>query len=200
MPSRTLTGCLGSLAAALTLGLASPSHAGPREDVLEAWQRALDRGAYSMVMSTESRGREYRSEMDVRLPSSFHMRSPDSEMVMLPEGTWMKVDGSWMQMPMNMSKMVEGYSKEAIEEGKRGLGEVEVIGEGIVEGCEAITYRYTSRGKFMGMKGESEAELSVCKDTGLPRLMTSTSGSKRHPDTVRIVYDFERDFEIRAPR
>jgi hypothetical protein len=200
MRYRTATATASLLCIGISFGLASKAHAGPREEVLEAWQRALDRGAYSMVMSTESRGREHRSEMDVRLPASFHMRSPESEMITLPEGTWMKVNGNWMQMPMNMSKMVEGYSKDAIEEGKRGLGEVEVVGEGMVEGCEATTYRYTSRGKFMGMKGDSEAELAVCKDSGLPRLLTSTSGSKRRPDTVRIVYDFESAVDIRPPR
>lgn len=200
MRNRTSTATTSLLCFGVFFGFASGAHAGPREDVLEAWQRALDRGAYSMVMSTESRGREHRTEMDVRLPMSFHMRSPESEMIMLPEGTWMKVNGSWMKMPMNMSKAVEGYSKDAIEEGKRGLGEVEVVGEGLVEGCEATTYRYTSRGKFMGMKGDSEAQLAVCKDSGLPRLLTSTSGSKRRPDTVRIVYDFESAVDIRPPR
>ncbi|SDD23927.1 hypothetical protein [Aquimonas voraii] len=170
-----------------------------RDEVVAAWQKTLDHGSYRMRMEVESRGRTTTQEMDVQLPSSFHMRSPDSEMILLPQGTWMRVNGNWMQMPMNMSRMVEAYSAEAIEEGKRGLAEVERIGEGMVEGCDAVSYRYTTRGKFMGVSSDSTTEMAVCKDSGLPRQLTSTSG-KRRKDSVRIVYDFETPIDIRPPR
>jgi hypothetical protein len=175
------------------------AQADARDDVVAAWQKTLDHGSYRMRMEVESRGRTTIQELDVQLPASFHMRSPDSEMIMLPQGTWMRVDGNWMQMPMNMSRMVDAYSSDAIEEGKRGLVEVERIGEGMVEGCDAISYRYTTRGKFMGITSDSTTEMAVCKDSGLPRKLTSTSG-KRGQDTVRIVYDFDTAIDIRPPR
>ncbi len=175
------------------------ARADAREEVVAAWQKTLEHGSYRMRMEVESRGRTTIQQMDVQLPASFHMRSPESEMILLPQGTWMRVDGNWMQMPMNMSRMVEAYSAEAIEEGKQGLAEVERIGEGMVEGCEAATYRYTTRGKFMGVASDSATEMAVCKDSGLPRLLTSTSG-KRRQDSVRIVYDFEAAIDIRPPR
>lgn len=178
---------------------ADVAHADPRDEVVAAWQKTLDKGSYRLRMETESRGRTTLQEMDVQLPASFHMRSPESEMILLPQGTWMRVDGRWMQMPMNMARMVEAYSADAIEEGKRGLSEVERIGEGMVEGCDAISYRYTTQGKFMGIESHSTTEMAVCKDTGLPRQLVSTSG-KRRKDTVRIIYDFETAIDIRPPR
>lgn len=178
---------------------ADTAYADAREEVVAAWEQTLAHGSYRMHMAIESRGRTTTQQMDVQLPASFHMRSPESEMILLPQGTWMRVDGNWMQMPMNMSRMVEAYSANAIEEGKRGLVEVERIGEGVVEGCDAISYRYTTQGKFMGMESDSTTEMAVCKDSGLPRLLTSTSG-KRRKDTVRIVYDFETTIDIRPPR
>jgi hypothetical protein len=188
------------LALACLAALCGDASAEPRDELIAAWQKVMDRGSYRMLMSVESRGRTQSQEMDVQLPSSFHMRSPETEMILLPQGTWMRVNGNWMQMPVNMSKTIEGYTADAIEEGKQSLGAVERIGEGVVEGCEAVTYRYTSSGKFMGVKGDSAAEMAVCKDTGLPRLLTSTSGSARRPEVVRIVYDFDTAIDIRPPR
>lgn len=183
--------------AALGLG-ADAARADARDEVIAAWENAMARGSYRMQMSTESRGRTQSQEIDVQLPSSFHMRSPETEMVMLPQGTWMRVNGSWMRMPVNVSQMAEAYSADAIEQGKQSLQQVERVGEGMVEGCDAVSYRYTSSGKFMGIRSDSTTEMPVCKDSGLPRLLTSTSGGRR-ADTVRIVYDFDAAIDIRPP-
>lgn len=183
--------------AVLSLG-ADAARADARDEVIAAWENTMARGSYRMQMSTESRGRTQSQEIDVQLPSSFHMRSPETEMVMLPQGTWMRVKGSWMRMPVNVSQMAEAYSADAIEQGKQSLQQVERVGEGVVEGCDAVTYRYTSSGKFMGIRNDSTTEMAVCKDSGLPRLLTSTSGGRR-ADTVRIVYDFEAAIDIRPP-
>jgi hypothetical protein len=183
--------------AALGLG-ADAARADARDEVIAAWENAMARGSYRMQMSTESRGRTQSQEIDVQLPSSFHMRSPETEMVMLPQGTWMRVNGSWMRMPVNVSQMAEAYSADAIEQGKQSLQQVERVGEGMVEGCDAVSYRYTSSGKFMGIRSDSTTEMAVCKDSGLPRLLTSTSGGRR-ADTVRIVYDFDAAIDIRPP-
>ncbi len=183
--------------AVLSLG-ADAARADARDEVIAAWENTMARGSYRMQMSTESRGRTQSQEIDVQLPSSFHMRSPETEMVMLPQGTWMRVNGSWMRMPVNVSQMAEAYSADAIEQGKQSLQQVERVGEGVVEGCDAVTYRYTSSGKFMGIRNDSTTEMAVCKDSGLPRLLTSTSGGRR-ADTVRIVYDFEAAIDIRPP-
>ncbi|ODU46439.1 hypothetical protein [uncultured Aquimonas sp.] len=183
--------------AVLCLG-ADAARADARDEVIAAWENTMARGSYRMQMSTESRGRTQSQEIDVQLPSSFHMRSPETEMVMLPQGTWMRVNGSWMRMPVNVSQMAEAYSADAIEQGKQSLQQVERVGEGVVEGCDAVTYRYTSSGKFMGIRNDSTTEMAVCKGSGLPRLLTSTSGGRR-ADTVRIVYDFEAAIDIRPP-
>lgn len=183
--------------AVLSLG-ADAARADARDEVIAAWENTMARGSYRMQMSTEGRGRTQSQEIDVQLPSSFHMRSPETEMVMLPQGTWMRVNGSWMRMPVNVSQMAEAYSADAIEQGKQSLQQVERVGEGVVEGCDAVTYRYTSSGKFMGIRNDSTTEMAVCKDSGLPRLLTSTSGGRR-ADTVRIVYDFEAAIDIRPP-
>ena len=183
--------------AALGLG-ADAARADARDEVIAAWENAMARGSYRMQMSTESRGRTQSQEIDVQLPSRFHMRSPETEMVMLPPGTWMRVNGSWMRMPVNVSQMAEAYSADAIEQGKQSLQQVERVGEGMVEGCDAVSYRYTSSGKFMGIRSDSTTEMAVCKDSGLPRLLTSTSGGRR-ADTVRIVYDFDAAIDIRPP-
>ena len=178
----------------------TPAQADARAEVIAAWEKALAKGSYRMHIHSEARGEPHTTEIDVELPASFHMRTPESEIVMLPEGTWMQVGGQWIRSPVNMSRQVEGYTAEALEEGKRTLGSVERIGEDTVEGCLADRYRYAQSGRFMGIRNDAEVEIAICKDSGLPREVRSTGGSKRRPETTRIVYDFDADIRIRAPR
>ena len=183
-----------ALLAALGAGTA---HADPRAEVVDAFEKAMDDGSYRMLMDASQGGRTVRSEMSVQLPNRFHMKNEGGEFIVLPAGTWMNAGGQWMKMPMNMSQMIEGFGAEAIEKAMASIQEVEYVGEAEAEDCGSKHYRYRAAGEFMGVKSDTETEVWICQDNGLPVRMVSNERGKA--DKVTIVYDWKTPVDIQAP-
>jgi hypothetical protein len=162
--------------------------------LIDAFTKAMARGSYAMQIETEVKGRPYRTEMKVSYPDRYHMRSPDTEIIILPQGTWMNAGGQWMKVPMNMSQMIAGYSKEAMQQGMASISEVRREGSEAIDGCTADLYRYRTSGEFMGVKQASTQVAAICRDTGLPlRLVTEGKSA------VTIHYDFSSEVRIAPP-
>lgn len=187
--------CLAVAVTALILDPA-PALADAREDLVAAFHKAMSKGHYTAQVLTEAKGRPYQSRVAVIFPDRFHLRTPDSEMVILPEGTWMQAGGQWMKVPMDMSRMIRSYSKEAMENGMAGIREVRVEGSEEVEGCLADLYHYEASGEFMGVKSASRLVAAVCRDSGLPVRLVSTG---ERGEKVTILYDFDSEVTIRPP-
>lgn len=186
-----------SCAVLLGFLFASPAWAGPREAVMEAFQKAFSAQGYRASMTSKVNGREYPTQIEVQWPNRYHITTPDSEIIVVPEGTWVKAGGQWMKMPMDMSKTIEGYSRRAMDEGLAGMGEVSEIGGDTVDGCAATVYRYVSSAKFMGVDSSAEVDVAICNSSGLPVRMVSRPKGKGEPVTMH--YDFTAPVDIRAP-
>lgn len=180
---------------AAALLAAGPALADDRADLARAFERAMSGGHYTAQIETQVRGKPYVTEMRVVFPDRFHMKTPDAEMVILPQGTWMNAGGQWMKMPVNMSQQIAGYSKEAMQEGLSSLAEVTRTGSENIDGCTSDLYRYRVSGQFMGVKDASTAEAAVCRDNGLPVRVVSQG-----KDAVTIRYDFSSPVVIEPPR
>ena len=173
------------------------AQADPRAEVMAAFEKMMDDGSYHMRMSADTRNGVVSNEMQVQLPDRFHMKNEGGEFIVLPSGTWMNAGGQWMKMPMNMSQMIAGYSTEAMEKGMAAIQDVQYLGEESVEGCDSKHYSYNARGEFMGIKSDSQTEVWVCGDNGLPVRMVSSERGK--DDKVTITYDWDKPVDIRAP-
>ncbi len=182
---------------ALLLASALPgaqAMADERAAVVDAFSKAMEKGRYSAEMVTEVKGRPYTTQMKVVFPDRFHMKSPDAEFIILPQGTWMNAGGQWMKMPMNMSKVIAGHSKQAMEQGMAAVVNVSRVGTAEVKGCTSDLYSYRAEGEYMGLKNSGDVEAAVCRDSGLPVRLVS-----KGRDSVTIHYDFESEVEIRPP-
>lgn len=176
---------------------AGAAHADARGELIDAFQKVIDDGSYRMTMDAESRRGSTKMEMLVQLPDRFHMKNEGGEFIVLPAGTWMNAGGQWMKMPMNMSKMIAGYSADAMKQGMAAIQDVSYVGEETAEGCSAKRYRYSARGEFMGVKNDSESDVWICQDDGLPVRIVSNERGKT--DKVTIVYDWDAPVNIKAP-
>lgn len=186
-----------SVALLLASLVSTRASADPRDEVIAAFNAALAKQAYHVTTITQVRGKDYESHAAVQLPGSFHMTTPDSETIVMPRGSWMKMDGEWMKLPMDMSKMVQNLTFEAMKNGERFVQDVEATGSETIGGCAAQNYRYRTEGKVMGFKADSTVDLSVCGDTGLPVRLISTDAKGKSRTELR--YDFDTPVEIRAP-
>ena len=184
-----------TLALLLTVGLHSGAAlADDRATVIEAFTKAMAKGQYTAQMVSQVKGRPYTTELQVVFPDSYRMKSPDAEFIILPKGTWMNAGGQWMKVPMNMSKMIAGHSKQAMEKGVDSLTDVRRAGTEDINGCTSDIYHYRASGEYMGLKNSSEVQAAICRDSGLPVRLVSEGR-----ESVTIHYDFESPVTIRAP-
>lgn len=182
---------------ASTLLAAGVAHAEPRDDIVAAFRKAMDDGSYRMVMNVPTPQGPMETTMDVELPDRFHMKHAQGEFIVLPEGTWMNAAGNWMKAPMDMSQMTESFSQQAMEDGIAAIQNVRVIGEETIDGCDATRYAYDARGEILGNSTDSEVEVAICNDSGLPVAMSTTE--RGSGQSVSIRYDFDAEIDIRAP-
>jgi len=183
---------------ALEVFSASDVQAGAREEVIAAFQAATSAASYRMLIETESRRGTVSTQLDVQLPGRFHMKAAEAEFVIVPEGTWINVGGSWTQVPIDMSQRMQGFRIEDIEQAAGQLTEVERIGDETINGCANALYRYLATNTVVGRASNDRIELAICEASGLPsRLRTEP---QKQGEAVTIHYDFAAAIEIRAPK
>ena len=181
----------------LFVACATQAHADPRAEVFASFDKAQAQASYRAVSSVEVKGKTMQSTIDVQLPGSFHMKSPEAEVIVLPGGSWMYQGGQWMKLPMDMSQMVKGMTLAAIRDGANTVKDVVKLDSETVEGCMADSYSYRSQGKIMGMDAAADVQLWVCQDSGLPIRFVSVDLKGQGRTTV--VYDYDAAVDIRAP-
>ena len=186
-----------SLAMALALVVAGPVHADGRAEVMAAFDKAMTQKSYRAQSTTEVSGQPQTSTIEVQPPDRFHMRSPESEVIVLPAGSWMNQGGQWMKLPMDMSAMVKGMTLAAMKDSANIVQDVKPLGSASINGCESQTYSYHSSGKVMGMNVEAEVEVAICGDTGLPVRITSIDA--KHKSRTVVDYDYSAAIDIQPP-
>ncbi len=186
-----IAACAGTLAS-------TPAAADPRDEVIAAFQQAMNAKSYRMQIEIDNKRGPISTQMDVQMPNRFHMKAAEAEFIIVPEGTWINAAGRWMKVPVDMSKQMQGYRIEDMQEAASQLPAVEEIGSDTVNGCASTLYRYTSNTSFAGRSSEDDIEVAVCESSGKPIRLRSTP--KRRGEAVTIHYDFEAAVNIRAPQ
>jgi hypothetical protein len=184
-------------ALALLLSAAAPALADDRADLVAAFGKGFAKGSFRAEMQVMVDGKPMTTRTDVQWPDRYHMRTSDMEVIILPQGTWMNPGGSgqWMPVPMDMSAMIKGFSKQGLDDNLAALTDVRKVGSAEVAGCASSLYRYRTAGEFLGVARDAEAEVAVCDRTGLPvRVVTGDQ------DPVTVLYDFEAAIDIQPPR
>jgi hypothetical protein len=186
------------LAVALAASIAtSPAHADPRGDVMAAFEQAMAQKSYRATSTSQVRGQAMTSTIQAQPPDRFHMSSPESEVIVVPGGSWMKQGDQWMKLPMDMSAMIKGMTLAAMKDSANLVQDVKELDSADVNGCDSKTYAYHSSGEMMGVSVEAEVEVAICGETGLPVRITSVD-TKQKTRTV-VDYDYAAAVNIQAP-
>src|SRR3954468_3585384 len=86
-----------------------------RDDVFKAYQKMMaSRFAVDITTAGDSGTMKSHGEYDT--VERIHFKSDRMEMIVLPEGTWMKTGKDWMQPPVDMSGMVKQFVPKSIED------------------------------------------------------------------------------------
>ena len=174
----------------LGLIISTPAHADCLAEVQTIMQNHMKAGPYHVTMESDAGGAKRAMEIDAILPSSFHMKGPKMEFIMLKEGVWMNTGGKWMTMPAAMSGMVEQNIKIGIAAGMKAISNVQCEGAQPIEGQTLNKYEMDSSGQAMGLNVSTHVTM-YASGKGLPQIMVvdgEAMGHKSH--TVQhITYD-----------
>jgi hypothetical protein len=106
-------------AAALSCGLVfvfeTASAADAREDVFRAYQKIMV-SRFSVDITSVSGSDTMRSHGDYDTVERIHFKNDKMEMVVIPEGTWMRTGNEWMKPPVDMSGMVKQFIPKSVED------------------------------------------------------------------------------------
>ena len=172
------------------LVLSTPAHADCLAEIQGIMQNHMKAGPYHIAMESDMGGAKRMMEIDAIMPSSFHMKAPNMEFIMLKEGVWMNTAGKWMNMPAAMSGMMEQNIKTGIASGMKAISNVQCEGAQPIEGQTLNKYEMDSSGQAMGINVVSHITM-YASDKGLPQIMMvdgEAMGHKTHA-VQHITYD-----------
>ncbi|MDP8995692.1 MAG: hypothetical protein M3O03_01625 [Pseudomonadota bacterium] len=180
---------LNAFTTVVGLVLSTPAHADCLAEIQGIMQNYIKAGPYHAAMESDIGGPKRTTEIDAILPSSFHMKAPDVEVIILKEGVWMNTGGKWMTMPVAMSGMVEQNIKMSIASMK-DLSNVQCEGAQSIESQTLNKYEMDSSGRAMGINLVTHVTM-YASDKGLPQIMVvdgEEMGHKNHT-VLHITYD-----------
>jgi hypothetical protein len=188
---------LGALPA---LALESSSDA--RAELIGSWQKmTAQRDLAFRVTSTIDMGKRapMKSLTKVRWPNRFHMKNDQSEMVILPAGTWMKLDGNWMKMPIDMQKAVAQFTPEVTRQSMEMMQNVRFVGLDNVGVQPVKVYTYDFDGKIMGIRSSGTSKVFLSVASGYPLRIETTGKAMGKTSTTINEYEYDDSIRIESP-
>ncbi|MEO9168791.1 MAG: hypothetical protein ABI230_10345 [Aestuariivirga sp.] len=177
-----------SLFAIFALCLASATASADCKSDVDAIVKAMmHAGPYHMSMVSDRGGKTTKMEADVILPSSEHIKLDQMELVILPQGTWMKRGGSWLSAPSPLGANMLTNMMSTFKDTRSNM----VCGSSEdFDGHSYKVYKYDSAGEVMGIKTSSHITLYM-GDNGLPvgLIVDGNSMGVHSVTTEHINYD-----------
>ena len=159
----------------------------------------LKAGAYHSQIDMDMGAIKRKTEVDVILPSSFHMKSEQMEAIVLANGAWMKAGGKWMAMPAGVSGQITSGIKNNMDTSKMNLSNVQCLGMQRMEGQSYTAYSFDSSAEVMGTKATSH--ITTYKNSnGLPAIMMIEGEAMGHKSKTMQHITYDPNITISPPK
>jgi hypothetical protein len=173
-----------------------------RAELISLWQKMTERRdlAFRVTsVTTSGKGKPMKSQMDVRWPDRFHMKNDQSEMIIVPGGTWMNANGQWMKMPIDMQKMIAQFTPEMMKKSMQGTSNVRFVGVDSVRGTPVKVYQYDFDMEVMGINSSGTSRISLDVVSGYPLHIETTGKAMGKTSTTIADYEYDDSIRIEAP-
>lgn len=185
-----------SLIALIACACASGSvRADARADLLDAFQKTMDsRFAVDARSTGDGEATTMHGEYDTI--KRIHMTTDDVEIIVVPEGTWMRSGGGdWTQPPIDMSAMVNRLMPQTIAEMRDGISNVKDEGATTWQGQPARIVSFDQKTKIMMFTVESSNRVWI---DAQGRIIHSEAESTTMGKKSKTVQDIRYDDSIRV--
>lgn len=182
------------LVAGLLLAAPTFARADAKADLLAAQQKMMDSRFITEIVST-SQGDDTRVEGRFDTIKRIHMITPQAEIIMLPEGTWMKAGDSWMKSPIDMSNMVKSFMPDVASDLANTISNVKDEG---MQKVGDLSLRAISYDQEMTVMGQTVKSHNTVYLDGTGRVVRSKSTGTAMGQTTSSVQSIRYDDSIRV--
>lgn len=187
----------------IAMAMSSLAHADSKDEVFAAWEAMFAAKSYRATIETTVDNRVFQQSIDVVLPGRMRMRGgPGGDMVVTPEGAWMKIPGEdWSEAPPSTAALGQQFlSRDFIDQAKAGVRLVEALGIEDVKGKPAKVYRVDQSMTIVGTEVLSSTRLFVDVESGRPvRQEIESTAMDRKSRTVQEL-EYLPGLTIEAPK
>jgi hypothetical protein len=121
-----------------------------REDVFKAYQKMMG-SKFSVDITTLSGSDTVKSHGDYDTVERIHFKNDKMEMIVLPDGTWMRTGKEWTKPPIDMGGMVKQFIPKSIEEMRAATKSATDEGMSTWSGQPVHLYSYEVDTTMMGI-------------------------------------------------
>jgi hypothetical protein len=178
------------LATAVTLISVTAAHADCKSEIQSIMEAHMKAGPYHTKMEMVAGGKTRNIETDVILPSSFHVKMPEMESIMLKQGTWMKMGATWQAMPAALSAMTGNMAQDAMAQGMKNSANFKCGTSAEFDGQSYPLYEFDSSAAVMGVKATSHIKLfKGANDLPVGMIVEGEAMGVKSVTTQHIKYD-----------
>ncbi len=174
-----------------------------RAELLGLWGKmftARDLAFSATIATTDKKGRVMQSEMRANWPNRFHMKSAETEFIIIGDNTWMRPEGqNWMKFPMNMSKIIDAYKPEAMKAATEGTTNVRQLGDESINGHDCKVFAYDFDTKVMGIRSKGSSTVYLDKTSGYPVRAESEGEAMGQRSKTVVDYTYDAGIRVVAP-
>ena len=168
-----------------------------REDVFKAYQKMMG-SRFAMDITTVSDGDTTTSHGEYDTVERIHFRSDRMEMIVLPEGTWMRMGQDWTKPPIDVSAMVRQFVPKSIDDVKAVTKSASDEGMTTWNGEPAHAYRYSVDTTMMGIHMTSTNRIFVNSAGRIVHIESDGEAMGRKSHTTQDV-KYDDSITVTAP-
>lgn len=131
-----------------------------RDDVFKAYQKMMG-SKFVVDITTLSGDNTMKSHGEYDTVERIHFKNDKMEMIVLPEGTWMRTGKDWTQPPVDMGGMVKQFIPKSIEDMRAATKSATDDGMSTWSGQPVHAYTYAVDTTMMGIHVTSTNKIFV---------------------------------------
>jgi hypothetical protein len=145
---------------ALVLASTAVFAADARDDVFRAYRKMMT-SRFAVDITTMTGSDTLKSHGEYDTVDRIHFRNDKMEMIVLPEGTWMRTGKEWMKPPIDMSGMVKQFVPKSIDDMRAATKSASDDGMTTWSGQPVHAYTYSVDTTMMGIHVTSTNRIFV---------------------------------------
>ena len=181
---------------ALTSSVALAADA--RDDVLKAYQKLMA-AKFTVDITTVSGSDTMKSHGEYDTVDRIHFKNDKVEMIVLPEGTWMRTGKDWTQPPVDVGGMVKQFIPRSIEEMRAATRSATDDGMTTWNSQSLHAYSYDIDTTMMGIHVTSTNKIFINASGQIVHVESNGEAVGRKSHTLQDVH-YDDSIKVVAPR